>query len=518
MTTGSAAIFRDTLPPDFSWVVTGFLVIASLLMALQPKERPRVRTALKIFGMALMGICAAGGVRQLGLPETSLFYGTFRDAALLLGGIAIVNLAAVAAFAGVLRRVRLEPPPIAQDLLMALGYVVVAIMTLSYVGVNLQGIIATSAVLTAVIGFSLQDSLGNVMGGMVLQLEQTIHVGDWVRVEDVEGRVKHIRWRHTAVETRDWDTIVFPNGVLMKAKVTLLGRKEGAPRQRRRWVYFRVGLDHSPPRVMHAVETALRAETNKHIATEPKPQCLLTDFKDGDAVFAARYWLTDLSQPDPTDSLVRTRIYAALRREGIPLAMPTQEVHVAQLDGSREERQREEDLKRRLDALVRLELFDALTEEERTEIAHRLITAHFVRGEVITRQGAEAHWLYIIAEGDADVKVEHGGMVQTVATLHAGQLFGEMGLMTGEPRTASVIAITEVTCYRLGKEAFEDILHRRPSVAEQMSVILAQRRVELEALRDQLGQQAQEERMRTVRDNLLNRIQSFFSINGAAKV
>jgi small-conductance mechanosensitive channel len=116
--------------------------------------------------------------------------------------VAIINVASVFVFAVLLRSVHLEPPQIAQDLLLALGYLVIAIIILSGSGVDLRGIVATSAVITAVIGFSLQDTLGNIMGGMALQMERTIRVGDWIRIDDLEGRVKEIRWRQTSVETR----------------------------------------------------------------------------------------------------------------------------------------------------------------------------------------------------------------------------------------------------------------------------------------------------------------------------
>lgn len=500
------------LPYDFPWVAAVFAVAALALHVLAPKEQKNVRGAVALFALALAGMLVAVALVRLGVPSANPFFRGVCEVALLLGGVAMANLGSVVIFAVVLRAVRLEPPPIAQDLILALSYVVVGMFSLSHAGVNLQGIIATSAVLTAVIGFSLQDSLGNVMGGMVLQVEHTIRPGDWIKVDDLEGRVKQIRWRQTSLETRNWDTVVIPNSMLMKGKVTLLGRRTGQPVQRRQWVYFRVGLAHSPTKVIHTVEQVLRAERHGNIATEPKPQCLLTDFKDGEAVYAARYWLADLSQGDPTDSLVRTRIYAGLLRAGIALEPAEQRVQIQKRDETDREREAMEELERRQKALERQELFQTLTPEEREELAGRLSKAHFVRGEAITRQGAEAHWLYIIAEGDADVEISHDGREQKVATLRAGDLFGEMGLMTGEPRKATVSARTEVVCYRLDREEFVEILRRRPEIAEQISMILAKRTVELEAVREKLDQSAQGERVRKVQGALLRGIRDFLNI------
>ena len=98
----------------------------------------------------------------------------------------------------------------------------------------------TSAVITAVIALALQDTLGNVIGGLALQTDESIQVDDWIKVGDVNGRVVDIRWRYTAIETRNGETVLIPNGVLLKGQVMVLGRRQGKPRQWRRWVYFQV--------------------------------------------------------------------------------------------------------------------------------------------------------------------------------------------------------------------------------------------------------------------------------------
>jgi len=491
------------------WLVPLYMAAAAALYSFVPAERTHVRTAVSVFGLSVVGSLIGMAMAKHGV-KTGFAFEAVDGAALFLRWVAITNLAAVLMFGVVLRAVRMEPPQIAQDLLLALAYIGIGIMILTQTGVDVRGIVATSAVITAVIGFSLQDSLGNIMGGLALQMERTIRAGDWIRVDDIEGKVKTIRWRQTSVETRNWDTVVIPNSVLMKTKVTLLGRRGGSPQQRRQWVYFRVGLDHSPTKVIHAVEAALHGDGNRAIAPEPKAHCLLTDFKDGEAIYAVRYWLTDLSKGDPTDSHVRTRVYSALRRAGIPLAIPTRAITMTEEDESGRERRHREELERRTEALGKQEFFQTLTDEEQRALAPRLMTAHFMKGEPMTRQGEQAHWLYIIAEGEAEVDVAVNGKSQRVATLQAGNLFGEMGLMTGEPRTATVTAATEVVCYRLAKEAFEDVLRSRPEIAEQISAFLARRRVELDAVRDQLGLDARGERIKTLQGTLLRGIKEFF--------
>src|ERR1700731_336098 len=259
------------------------------------------------------------------------------------------------------------------------------------------------------------------------------------------------------------------------------------------------------------VKTALRAEAIPCVATKPEAHCLLTDMKNGEATYAVRYWLTDLSQPDPTDSLVRTRIYAALQRARIALSVPMQSILIAEEKSHREQAESAE-LQQRIDALTKNELFQSLTDEERQELAMQLVKAPFIKGEALTRQGAQAHWLYIMTEGEAEVRVAIDGSSQRVGTLHGGDYFGEMGLMTGEPRTGTVVATTDVKCYRLGREGFEGIVRRRPEIAEAISLTLAHRRVGLEVAREEASEEALRERMQKTQGALLRRIRSFFAL------
>jgi small-conductance mechanosensitive channel/CRP-like cAMP-binding protein len=494
------------------WVALAFIIGALVLLTVRPGERIRLRTAMLLFGISLVGLIAAAALLSFGVPWENTSYKWVTWVSRLLFWIAFVNIAAVFVFEVFLESLRLKPPRILRDLLIALTYVVIAITILSR-DVDLTGIIATSAVLTAVIGLSFQDTLGNMMGGMALQMERTIGVGDWIKFDGQEGLVRDIRWRHTAIETRNWDTIVIPNSALMKAHVTVLGRREGQPRQHRQWVYFNVDFRYSPADVIDIIETALRAEPIPNVALQPEPNCILMDFKESYGSYAVRYWLTDLAVDDPTNSVVRTRIYFALRRAQIPLSIPAHSLFVTEEDESRNERKHAEEIEKRVKALASVKLFQTLTDEERRSLAGRLSVAPFVRGEAITRQGAVAHWLYLITRGDVEVRVSIGdNLSERIATLHQGGFFGEMSMMTGEPRSATVIALTDVVCYRLDKEAFNDIIKHRPEIAEDMSEQLARRRVELEAAREGLNDEAMQARMNYHKGDLLQRIRRFFTL------
>jgi small-conductance mechanosensitive channel/CRP-like cAMP-binding protein len=495
-------------------VATGLVFAIAVMLVWVPAQRKRTGAAILLFVVASACLLACAGLLTRGYTTGSPAYRWTRFIGLLLFAAAVINVAAVLLFDILLRAVRLRPPAIVSDLLIAVAYIAAAISLLTSVGVNLTGIVATSAVVTAVIGFSLQDTLGNVMGGVAVQMDRSIGVGDWIRVGDVEGRVTQIRWRHTAIETRNWDTVLIPNTSITKSQVTVLGRRMGQPNQRRQAVPFNVDFRRSPTEVIDAVEAALRGETLAGVATAPPPHCIMLDFRDSYGTYAARYWLTDMATADVTDSLVRSRVYGALRRAGIDPSIPAQHVFLTRDEASRRDRKEGEEMLRRVEALRGVEIFDTLTDEERRELAGRLRLAPFLRGETIMRQGTRGDWLYVLVRGSAEVRVasDDGRASTRLATLNPGDFFGEMGLLIGGERSATVVALSDCACYRLDKHEFVDVLVRRPEIAEDIAQTLAKRRAELETVREGLNEQARRERMASAQGDLLNRIRRFFNV------
>src|SRR5256714_1568858 len=215
---------------SFPWLVLVFVVSTMILFVVKPSERLRLRTSLLLFALSLVGLFVAASLLSYGVTQNSSAYRWVSWSWRIFLAFALVNVAGVFIFEVFLEVLRLKPPRILRDLLVGVGYILAAITILSRY-TDLTGIIATSAVLTAVIGLSFQDTLGNMMGGMALQLERAFGVGDWIKVDGQEGMVKEVRWRHTSIETRNWDTIVIPNSALMKSQVTVIGRRAGQPRQ-----------------------------------------------------------------------------------------------------------------------------------------------------------------------------------------------------------------------------------------------------------------------------------------------
>jgi small-conductance mechanosensitive channel/CRP-like cAMP-binding protein len=501
---------------DLLYLSIVILGTAIVLAVLVPRQRTHIRVALVMFAMAFLLMVLSAIPATLGMESATK---ALHAAGLLLMGFALVKLASIILFDLVLGITPLSPPQVLRDLTVAAGYAGVGLWLLSRNGVTLSSIVATSAVMTGVIVFSLQDSLSNILGGLVLQIDESVRVGDWVKIEQTAGKVKEITWRHVAIETRNWDTVIIPNSILIKSQVLIQGQRSGEPVQERRWVYFNVDFRIPPTEVIRVVTDALVTAPVEGSAVEPPPNCILMDFKESYCLYAARYWLTDLLKDDPTDSLVRSRIYFALQRAGIPLSVPALTAFVESRDQEREKLHHEREISERLTALdlARVELFREMNDEERHKLAERLRFAPFMKDEIMTRQGAEAHWLYILTKGSSEVIVStEAGVHKTVNILHAGDFFGEMSLLTGEPRSASLKALEDSECYRLDRQAFADILHGRPEIAHYLSGLLARRKVEIEAVRRDLDAAARAAMMQGQQQSILAKIHKLFGLTPVA--
>ena len=489
-------------------VVVAALALLALARALSRGHRERLRGAFVLIVIHVVLVLVASVLRLGG----STLYPETRLAAFILATLAFIGIIATIVFSSLLPRVHVLVPKIVQDVVVAGSSLIAIFVLASRAGVNLSGIIATSAVLTAVIGLAFQDTLGNIVGGLALELDDSVSINDWIKVGDVVGRVTEIRWRYTAIETRNWETVILPNSTLVKGQVTILGRREGQPVLLRRWVYFNVDYRSSPHDVIEIVHAAVRGVPIENVAADPQPECILMDLGDSSGRYALRYWLSNIARDDPTDSVMRTRIYYALRRARIPLSMPAQAVFLTQESAERKREKSREDEHHRLDALRNVGLFAELSTEERGFLAEHLHLAPFAPGEIMTKQGAIAHWLYIIMKGEASVRVSvEDGADREVARLGSGDFFGEMGLLTGERRSATVVAVSSVECYRLDKSAFEVLVGKRPEVTAQIAELLAKRRLELGVVREDL--EDAEKSLRITQTDLLQKIRSFFGLD-----
>ena len=489
------------------------LFIAVTLFHFRRDERSSLINTLSFFFACQAGLFVSGIVNALEFARAAM---VLHEAFIIGSGVAFIRLSGLLIFRIILPAFKLHTPQITEDIIVIIAYVAWFMVRLRYAGLDLSSIVATSAMITAVVAFAMQDTLGNILGGLALQLDNSVQIGDWIKVDDISGRVVDIRWRSTLIETRNWETVVIPNSQLMKNKFMVLGRRAEQPVQWRRWVWFNVGLMHPPSQVIRLVEEVIQQTDLDNVAKTPLPNCLLMDMDaKGYLRYAVRYWLTDLARDDPTDSVIRRHIMTALQRANIRLAIEERNVMNTKENEKHDEAMHQREVLLRVKTLRKVELFATLTDTELIELAERLRYSPFSKGNVITRQGDErSHWLYIVIGGEAEVYLElpNGGK-RTVRELGTGSFFGEMGLMTGAPRSASVIAKSDVECYRLDKEVFEEILRARPAIVEEITHILVTRKAELDAALHEIDAQTITKDISQQHNEILMTIRRFFSLN-----
>ncbi|MET0732758.1 MAG: mechanosensitive ion channel family protein [Casimicrobiaceae bacterium] len=500
--------------PTFETVYDAFcFTLAGILLALMTMRSRRDLRAgsIPLIGLLVVGLVLLWALYAFGGRLPSALAMTFREVLLFLITVAFARIAITFLFQGLLRKT--DIPRILADVLFVLVLVAYAIWRLHAAGVNPTSLGISAAAIGTGVAFSLKDALANLWGGIAVQLDNTARVGDWVRIENVTGQIIDIRLRYLSVATNSGETVIIPNGLIVRDKVTVLARRGDQRIPWRREVEFQITYDIAPSRVISVVQNALSHAEIAHVAANPTPVVLLKGFGESGILYAILYWLTDLRSDVQTDSQLRVHLHAALARDNVEIPYPHRVlVHTrpkAPTGAS------EKALAQRIATLGRIELFAPLTDDERRALATELSGRMFVKNDLISRKGETADAMYVLADGNVAIYGDPDlatNVRPRLATLHAPGYFGEMGLLTGQARTATVIAETDVLCYRLDKAGFDAILRARPELADGLSAVVAKRQAENDATLQAADADARARMAVSRASELVRRIRSFFNL------
>ena len=305
-----------------------FSVVALLLGAITMRFRPELRRSVLItICLIVLGLCGLGALARFEIVPPHLTIALVpREVCLFivaLGNIRIV----ISFFTGVLLA-RRQVPRILGEVSVAVALVVYALVRMDAMGVNLTALSFSAGALTAIIGLALQATLGNLIGGVSVQVDNTCRIGDWIEVDGVIGEIVGVRWRYTALATVNNVTIVIPNADLMKNRVTLLGRRGELRIPWRRPIDFSVGYEWTPGQVLAVVNAALERVEIPFVTTETKPQCVCSGFDTNAIKYVVYYWLSDIKTYLVTDSRMRVHVYAALGRAGMEMPISRSELYL----------------------------------------------------------------------------------------------------------------------------------------------------------------------------------------------
>ncbi len=368
-----------------------------------------------------------------------------------------------------------------------------------------------------VLGLALQEPLGNFFNGLALLGERPFSIGDWIRVGDGrEGQVEHITWRAVKIRTTDNEYIIYPNSVVSKEKVVNYNLPTRVQACR-----VSVGTSYDdPPDVVKATIREVLAGVPGVLA-EPKPSIYTTAYADFSINYEIKFFIDDYGQVNPIKDRAMSRLWYAFRRRGIEIPFPIRHLYhhgapaAAAAEGEPPARGEAAPAKGKVDverSLAAVPLFAALSPAEVQTLAAKAALLEFGDGERVIRQGDPGDGLYAIVRGAARVLVRgENGAEREVAVLKAGSVFGEMSLLTGDPRTASVDSQGHLEVLVVGKEALSPVLSANPGLAASMAEVVVLRREGLERARAAMDPGKREE-IASASTSLLGRIRAFFGL------
>lgn len=354
----------------------------------------------------------------------------------------------------------------------------------------------TSAVGAAVIGFAAQDTLGNAFAGLAIQIDRPFRVGHWITVGAHEGLVTEITWRATKVRTKAGNQVVIPNNVVARESINNYSEPQVPTR-----IAVEIGASYdTPPNETKAALLAAVRES-AHALADPEPDVLLVEFGASAITYRVRFWIADFGHDDRARDQVRTFIYYELRRRGIDIPYPIQ-VQYAQTvpDAS----VTAAGVSARMAQLIAgVPVLAVLPEGARAALASSSREQLYAADEVVVREGDAASSMYLVARGRVDVTLASG---DRVATTDAGGYFGEMSLLTGAPRSATVRAVTDCSLVEISAASFRQYVQQHPDVLADLAAVAARRRQELDAARASAAVSAE------TSSSLLQKMREFFGL------
>ena len=385
-------------------------------------------------------------------------------------------------------------PAIVQDFVLVAVGIWAAVVLFE---VNEFGFFTGSAIVAAILGFAAQDTLGNAFAGIALQMERPFHVGHWIAVDQWVGVVTEVTWRATKIRTKSGNLVTVPNSVMAGHGITNYSEPIAPTRME-----VNVGITYNAP--PNDVRAALLAATRSvdFVLESPPIEIYLIDFAASSINYRIWFWINDYAMEDEALDAVRTRMFYELRRRNIEIPYPIQ------VEYSREETpvDRVAERRRFAEDITRVPVFARLPADAHVALAESAREVLFGDGETVVRQGDPGGSMFLIVNGGVSIVI--GPERKEVAVTKAGGYFGEMSLLTGEPRTASVIARGDTTVVEITGEAFRAYVQSRPEVLDEIAAAAVTRKRELDHARAGIGAAPSAEKV-----SLLATMRQFFGLD-----
>ncbi|MFH1453728.1 MAG: mechanosensitive ion channel family protein [Armatimonadota bacterium] len=375
---------------------------------------------------------------------------------------------------------------------------------------NLQTLLTTSAVFSIILGLALQDTLGNLFSGLAMHLSKPYSIGDWIQVGDNTGKVEKIDWRSTTIKTFTDDYLTIPNSNISKVEIENFSTPSIV---HARHIEVGVHYRYAPNKVKKSIlKSVLETEGVLH---DPFPKIFLEEFGDFSVKYKVRLWIDNFASHRAIESQAKERIWYRFKRDGIEIPFPIRNVYQHKVETY------EERLDNIVNILKMVDFLRELSENDLLALASKVKHQIFAAGEVIFNQGASGKTFYIITSGHMQVTVKNKcGEVVLVREMGQYDFFGEMSLLTGDPRSATVSAIEDCEVLVLDKEDLRELLEKNENVRDGISKILAERQIRTQKSIEECSLEEEEEMIDSktpgafeiLHKQILKKITDFFSM------
>lgn len=401
------------------------------------------------------------------------------------------------------KRNKRQAPALLRGLLATTLYII-ALLFIARSVLNTElgiGVLATSTVISVILGLALQDTLGNLFAGISLHVEQQFRILDAIRIGDMVGKVESVTWRTTAIRTNNNSIVLYPNSRVAREAIEIYPFNN----LNRRVMPFPAPYSVLPETVIAMIRDSVTSLPG--VASEKTPIVRINNFADSYVNYEVLYWVKDYMLTNDLDTKIRERIWYLYRRNGIEIPFPIRHLLVENVERARAAAPGDNNC---LQAVEAVSLFEPLCAEERVALADAAVQHIYAPGEPILRRGDAGDSMFIVQRGKVEVRLPATNSdQQPVAVLDPGGYFGEMGLLTGEPRTADVTAIGEASILEIKKSALQPLLQENTALAAALSERVANRQAQL----SELSQVMPEDEKLMRKESILRRVQRFFSLS-----
>jgi small-conductance mechanosensitive channel len=369
-------------------------------------------------------------------------------------------------------------------------------------GIQLTALFTGSTIVGIVVGLALQDTLGNLFAGLALQADQSFQVGDVISLTAGMGVVESVSWRGVKIRTFQNKLIVLNNATLGKEPIEI------APKTNlnARLVFFNTVYSASPDRTIQLVREAVR--TTENVSSKIRPIVRIRNLAADGIDWEIKYWLDDYTKHNDSDAAIRQRVWYVFQREKIDFAYPTRTVHIAE---KQVEAEPEDVVNTIAEHLSRVSIFAPLSDEELEQLAKASTSRIYTRGESIVRKGREGKSMFVIIRGSVKVQVPEKSYMKTLGTLGPNDFFGEMSLLTGQPRTASVFAVEETEVLQIKKEGLKPIFEGNLDLVQAICELVEERSAALKSVHESAEPAAADNRR-----GVMESIRKFFGLKQPA--